>query len=108
MREIAMSVRFDDSLPKFLNTLSKLFGKDVLAEAAVVRDAGGRLAVALPIELESSQQAVAEAELHKSLGAYARSDGLIIDVSSAGAEPLLREARNRPPRMLQGIRFRLL
>jgi Mrp family chromosome partitioning ATPase len=103
-----MPVRFDDSLPQFVNVLSSVFGKDVLADSAIVRDAGGRLSAVLPIEFGSSQQATAEAELHKVVGAYARPDGLLIDASSPGAAPLLREARSRAPSAIGELRFRLL
>jgi cellulose biosynthesis protein BcsQ len=103
-----MPVRFDDSLPQFATILRRRFGKERLLDAAVVRDAGGRLAVVLPFAIEQSQLVAAEAEARAALGGYAQPDGLIMDATTPGAEPLLREAASNIPVVIGGTRFRFL
>lgn len=92
-----MTVRFDESLPRLSGRVDKLFGSSVLAQAAVVRDAGGRLSVVLPIQVEPEKLTAAEDELRDALEAYARPDRVISDVESPGAKWLLQEASRLSP-----------
>lgn len=103
-----MTLRFDESLPRLSGLVVKLFGSSVLAQAAVVRDAGGRLSVVLPVQVEPEKLTAAEDEIRDSLEGYARPDRVISDVESPGAKWLLQEASRLSPVSVGNLSVRLL
>jgi MinD-like ATPase involved in chromosome partitioning or flagellar assembly len=103
-----MTLRFDQSLPRLVGVVGEIFGRDLLADAAIVREAAGRLSVILPTIVKPEALATAEAKLRVALGAYARPDRVIGDAESAGAERLLREAQEVFPVTVDGLKIRLL
>ena len=60
-------VRFDDSLPKLATLVVNHFGEDASKQSAVIRDAGGRLAIALPREVDEAMLEKIEAEMRAEL-----------------------------------------
>src|SRR5258708_2398248 len=103
-----MKVRFDDSLPRFAELIATRFGAEILAQSAVIRDGGGRLAVILPRRFDATVIGEAETEVRNALGAYARSERPIADVESPGAQRLLEEAKARAPIAVDSFKVRLL
>src|SRR5882724_9785279 len=103
-----MNVRFDDSLPKLCEFISKEMGIDLLSRSAILRDAGGRLSIVLPERIGESRLVSLESKLKSELKAYARPDGTISDISYPGAERLLSEAARQPITNVQDFSIKLL
>lgn len=86
------TTRFDQSLPLLVDTVVTRFGNDMLAAGAVVRDAGGRLSVILPVSDAEIAEDV-KSQLYGKLGAYARPDGVIRSQDDPLARRLIDEAQ---------------
>jgi cellulose biosynthesis protein BcsQ len=84
------------------------FGKDNLGESAIIRDAGGRLAIVVPLSIDERQRKEIEAELREKLGEYARPEAPIVDLTSPGARRLLHEAKTSAPIAVGTFQIRLL
>jgi hypothetical protein len=86
-----MKIRFDDSLPAFVDVIVEYRGEDAFKKGVVLRDATGRLAFfsAEPL-CDDQKNAVAKA-LTTVLGPYARDDRCVAGPDDFGAEEILNE-----------------
>ena len=103
-----MTTRFDDSLPKLCEFVSEEFGAELLSRSAILRDAGGRLSLILPESKAEQEIEQLDSKLKAVLGAYARSDGAIVNVDQPGARRLLDEASRQPATMIAGHSVKLI
>ncbi len=103
-----MKVRFDDSLPRLAALVANHYGENVLAQSAVIRDAGGRLAIVLPQKVDEATLETIEAEMREALGGYARPESPVTGIESPGAQRLLQEARTSMPITIGSLKVCLL
>ena len=102
-----MTIRFDDSLPKFVNVVFEQLGRETLSTGVVLRDSTGRLAFFAPSELDQETIEALSLRLRDELGPYARTDRVVAGVKDYGAERVLSD----PSALLMGSgenRFRLI
>jgi Mrp family chromosome partitioning ATPase len=105
---MALTIDFDSSLTELVCSLERSLGTEVVDSAVIVRDATGYLSAVLVGEVDDDRIAVAELELRKSLGRYARQDALLRSASGLGAARLLDEASKVEPRTVGSSQIRLL
>ncbi|WP_298280131.1 AAA family ATPase [uncultured Bradyrhizobium sp.] len=103
-----MKIRFDDSLPRLCELICAWSGNDLLSRSAVVRDAGGRLAIVLPVNVDELKLEELKDSIRASLGAYARPDDPIVDTAYPGAQRLLEEASRQAVTKVGPYSVRLL
>lgn len=103
-----MTVRFDDSLPALVKILADRFGAEVLAESVVIREGGGRLAVALHKPIPAEELEIAEQSVREALGAYARSDRVLADIQHPAAQQVLSQASGAAKINVDGFAVQLL
>ena len=83
--------RFDDSVPRLVTTLLERLGRDRLERGVVLRDATGRLSFFSPEAIEPATLSQLTEVLRARLGAYARTDRLIVGPDEPGAQPVLND-----------------
>lgn len=103
-----MIPRFDDSLAMLATAIVENFSEQVLAESVVIRDAGGRLSVIVPVQLNDRKLSSMATILKKRLGSYARVDRVIADISGIGAADLLARRSECLPIKIDGKSVLLL
>lgn len=91
-----MPIHFDESLPKLCQLISQEVGTELLSRSAIVRDAGGRLFIVIPAQIEQYQKERLTSKLLSELGCYVRQDSPMADISYPGAGRLLEEAAKQP------------
>ena len=100
-------IRFDDSLPQLVASLTAAYSGDLAAaNPIVIRDFEGRLGVILNLpaaDLDRLASAVAER-----LGHYARPDDLVRGYDADGVSRLVEEAQTAPILRIDGLILRLL
>jgi cellulose biosynthesis protein BcsQ len=84
-------VYFDDSLLKFVEVLDEGLAPDIVNNGLFVRDATGRLAFFSLRKLSKSVVARLSKEIAAKLGAYARKDRPLADISDFGVDSLFLE-----------------
>ena len=102
-----MTVRFDDSLPKFVGIIAAELGNTALAEGVVLRDAVGRLAFFSASELDERTVSRVQDRVIRELGSYARTDRSVAGASDYGVSAVLNDPTSL--RMtVEGQRIRLV
>jgi Mrp family chromosome partitioning ATPase len=100
-------IRFDDSLPQLVTSLTVAYSGDLAAaDPIVIRDFEGRLGVILNVpaaDLDSLTGAVTER-----LGPYARPDNPVRGRDADGVSRLVEEARTAPVLKINGVKLRFL
>ncbi len=86
-----MMIRFDDSLPKFVNVIFEQLGQETLSTGVVLRDSTGRLAFFASSELDQETIKALSLRLRDELGPYARMDRVVAGVKDYGAERVLSD-----------------
>lgn len=108
LRRANSVTRFDDSLPRLVHVVAKIFGREILDNAAVLRDAGGRLSVVLPNKVGQRLVAAADTEIRSALGGYARPENVVSDEERPGARQLLEAASEVVPTLVGEFRVRVI
>lgn len=91
------STLFDDSLPKLVETLTRLADRDFVENGAVLRDASGRLSFfANRAPKDGDEREALGRALIESLGPYARADRPISFVDDVGAGAILISSERLP------------
>jgi len=89
-----MTVRFDDSLPRMVETIATELGEEILSQGVVLRDVTGRLAFFASTEVEPVVGERLTHRLREALGPYARPDRLFAVPSDPGARAILDETHS--------------
>jgi cellulose biosynthesis protein BcsQ len=95
---------FDDSLPRLVETLTSLAGRDFVEGGTVLRDASGRLRfVANRAPRDDDEREMLARALIDSLGSYARTGGPISFREDAGTGPILVAPERLPVQVGDGF-----
>lgn len=84
-----MTIRFDQSLPELVRIIANNVSDDVFAGSVFLRDATGYLSVVLDAILLEEVLAQLTEQVKAGIGAYAREDSAVRDLSGPGAARLL-------------------
>lgn len=86
-----MKIRFDDSLPAFVDVIVNHCGEEAFEKGVVLRDATGRLAFFSAEPLSDDQKDAITQALMTALGPYARDDRCVAGPDDFGADEILSE-----------------
>jgi len=92
---IVAQVRFDDSLPILVATMTSALGAEALRSSVVLRDASGRLTVFCAANIGEESVRLVNDRLRGALGAYAGSDVAAVSAQSPGAEGVFEDSAAR-------------
>ena len=83
--------RFDDSLPRLVKLLVDTLGRERVSAGVVLRDATGRLSFFSDAALEPATARQIEQLAGAALGAYVRSERVVVGAADPGAERVLND-----------------
>lgn len=86
-----MTVRFDDSLPRFAALLGETVGENLLRDGVILRDVYGRLAFFSSLPLEGASVETLRQRAQVELAPYARTDRIIAGPDEYGVAAVLTD-----------------